>query len=86
MPSWLVIVVRRRLIGDDAIRGTALTLQTALGLLLTLATIRGVPVLAEAWGWRWAFPLLALGPAVGVTAMIALRRSPHAAAFAGGRG
>lgn len=73
-------------ISDEAVRGTALALQTALGFMLTLVTIRGVPVLAEAWGWRWAFPLLALGPAVGVTAMVALKRSPHAAALAGGRG
>ena len=40
----------------DEYRGTALTLQTALGFLLTLVTIRGVPLLADAWGWRWAFP------------------------------
>ena len=71
---------------DETTRGTALALQTALGFLLTLVTIQGVPVLADAWGWRWAFPLLALGPVAGVTAMVLLRRSPHAAALAGGRG
>lgn len=71
---------------DDGTRGTALALQTALGFLLTLVTIRGVPILADAWGWRWAFPLLAIGPAAGVAAMLALKRSPHAAALAGGRG
>ncbi len=70
----------------DELRGTALTLQTALGFLLTLVTIRGVPVLAEAWGWRWAFPVLALGPIFGVLAMIKLRRSPEARALAGGIG
>lgn len=67
-------------------RGTALTLQTALGFLLTLVTIRGVPVLADAWGWRWAFPLLAVGPALGIAAMVTLRRSPESALLAGGRG
>ncbi len=71
---------------EDRYRGTALTLQTALGFLLTLVTIRGVPLLADAWGWRWAFPLLALGPAVGIVAMVALKRSTYAAALAGGRG
>lgn len=71
---------------EDDTRGTALALQTALGFLLTLVTIRGVPVLADAWGWRWAFPLLAVGPALGIAAMVALKRSPHAAALAGGRG
>jgi MFS family permease len=71
---------------DDELRGTALTLQTAIGFLLTLVTIRGVPLLAEMWSWRWAFPVLALGPAVGVVAMVHLKRSPHGAALAGGRG
>lgn len=73
-------------VADSEYRGTALTLQTALGFLLTLVTIRGVPLLADAWGWRWAFPLLAIGPAVGIAAMIALRRSTFAEALAGGRG
>ena len=71
---------------SSSIRGTALTMQTALGFLLTLVTIRGVPQLAEAFGWRWAFPLLALGPVAGLAAMRALRRSPAAASLAGGRG
>ena len=71
---------------DDAYRGTALTLQTALGFLLTLVTIRGVPVLANAWGWRWAFPLLAIGPLLGIAAMIQLSRSSHAVKLAGGLG
>ncbi|TFG64345.1 MAG: MFS transporter [Gemmatimonadales bacterium] len=43
--------------------GTALTLQVALGFLLTMVTIQLVPALAESLGWRWAFPVLALGPA-----------------------
>lgn len=71
---------------DDSYRGTALTLQTAVGFLLTLVTIRGVPVLAGLWGWRWAFPLLAIGPALGVLAMLRLRRSEHASQLAGGMG
>ena len=53
--------------------GTALTLQTCLGFLLTLATIRLVPTL-EGWaGWGWAFAALALGPAIGIWAMARLR-------------
>ncbi|MDX1690991.1 MAG: MFS transporter [Acidimicrobiia bacterium] len=71
--------------GDEE-RGTALTLQTALGFLLTLITIQGIPVLADTFGWRWAFPVLALGPAVGIAAMVRLRRSDEAALLAGGRG
>jgi predicted MFS family arabinose efflux permease len=71
---------------DARERGTALTLQTALGFLLTIVTIRGVPVLADWWGWRWAFPILALGPMAGIWAMARLRRSPEAAHLAGGLG
>jgi sugar phosphate permease len=54
--------------------GTALTLQTSLGFLLTLATIQLVPRLAEASGWRWAFVVLALGPAFGIAAIQRLKR------------
>jgi MFS family permease len=65
--------------------GTVLTLQTSLGFLLTLATIRLVPVLVRAWTWRWAFAPLALGPAVGIWAMLRLRRLPAAERMASGR-
>ena len=71
---------------EDRVRGTALTLQTAVGFLLTLVTIRLVPELAATTTWRWAFPPLALGPAAGVYAMVRLARSPAAAQLAGGRG
>ena len=66
--------------------GTALTLQTSLGFLLTLFTIRLLPTLAAAVGWRYAFAFLALGPAAGIWAMQSLRRSPAAVRLAGGRG
>lgn len=67
--------------------GSALTLQTAAGFLLTAATIYGVSLLdpADAAGWRVAFGLLALGPAVGIWAMWRLRRRPDAERMAGGR-
>ncbi len=48
--------------------GTALTLQTSLGFLLTMVTIQAVPALVEVVGWRWAFAVLALGPAAGIAA------------------
>jgi len=66
--------------------GTALTLQTSLGFLLTCLTIYLLPWVAARVGWRWSMSLLALGPAGGVWAMLALRRRPEAAALAGGRG
>jgi len=59
---------------EDRFRGTALTLQTAVGFVLTLVTIRGVPMIAEALGWRWAFPWLAIGPVLGIAAMVRLAR------------
>lgn len=62
---------------EDEIRGTALTLQTAVGFLLTLVTIRGLPLVADALTWRWAFPILALGPALGVLAMRNLGQRKH---------
>jgi MFS family permease len=49
--------------------GTALTLQTSLGFLLTTVTIQGVPALREAVGWPLAFGVLALGPLAGIAAM-----------------
>ncbi len=52
--------------------GTALTLQTSLGFLLTLATIQLVPVLAASVGWAWAFAVLALGPGLGIAAIARL--------------
>lgn len=53
--------------------GTALTLQVSLGFLLTMVTIQLVPVLASHAGWRWAFAILALGPALGIAAIARLR-------------
>ncbi len=55
--------------------GTALTVQTCLGFLLTIVTIRLVPVLAESVGWRWAFLLLTPGPVAGIVALRPLLRS-----------
>jgi len=65
--------------------GTALTLQTSLGFLLTCLTIYLLPWVAERIGWRWSMSVLALGPAEGVWAMLALRQRPEASALAGGR-
>lgn len=55
--------------------GTALTIQTSLGFLLTTVTIQLVPPMVAVVGWRWAFPMLALGPAFGIASIRALVRS-----------
>lgn len=65
--------------------GTALTLQTSLGFLLTIFTIRLVPLVEARIGTQWSFSVLALGPAAGIVAMLALRRHPAAVRIAGGR-
>jgi len=65
--------------------GTALTLQTSLGFLLTMFTIRLVPWVQARTGERWSFSVLAIGPALGIVAMAILRRDPAAEKIAGGR-
>ena len=54
--------------------GTALTLQTSMGFLLTCATIYMLPLVAASIGWRWTMSVLAIGPALGIWAMLTLRR------------
>jgi MFS family permease len=49
--------------------GTALTVQMALGFLLTGATIWLVPAVEQAAGWHWALAVLAVGPLCGIVAM-----------------
>ena len=58
--------------------GTAITLQTCVGFLLTIVTIRLVPVWVEWWGWERAYMPLAVGPALGVVAMWRLSRDVRA--------
>jgi len=49
--------------------GTALTLQTSVGFLLTMASIRLLPWFAGLVGWRWTFLMLVPGPVAGAVAM-----------------
>jgi MFS family permease len=57
---------------DPRYTGTALTIQTAIGFLLTVVTINAVPYVVDATSWRVATVLLALGPLVGAVAMARL--------------
>jgi MFS family permease len=54
--------------------GTALTLQTSLGFLLTAFTIWLTFEVQQAFGWGVAFSLLALGPAAGIGQMMKLKK------------
>lgn len=49
--------------------GTALTIQTSLGFLLTMLTIQMVPPLVQIVSWRWAFAVLAVGPMLGIASI-----------------
>jgi dipeptide/tripeptide permease len=72
-------------LSDPRYVGTALTLQTSLGFLLTLFTIRMIPPLVERVGWEWAFAALAIGPVFGIVSMARLRRLPEAVRMASGK-
>jgi MFS family permease len=49
--------------------GTALTVQTSLGFLLTMLPMQVLPIVAQRFGWRWSFVFLALGPVAGIAAI-----------------
>ena len=72
-------------LSDPPYVGTALTVQTCVGFLLTMASIEIVPRIAQTAGWQWAFIVLAPGPLLGIVAMQRLRRLPEAAQIAQGR-
>jgi len=55
--------------------GTALTVETCSGYLLTMLTIRMIPSLAATVGWQWAFLALVPGPVFGAWAMARLGRT-----------
>ncbi len=60
--------------------GSLLTFQTALGFALTIVTVQVTPLAAAAFGWPVVLAALAIGPAVGIVAMLPLRRGARAAA------
>jgi MFS family permease len=72
-------------LGDPQYIGTALTIQTCLGFLLTTISIELIPRVESHVGWRYAFIILAPGPLFGVISMLRLRRLPEAEKIAHGR-
>jgi MFS family permease len=72
-------------LGDPRYVGTALTMQTCVGFLLTTVSIELIPHFVKAVGWRYAFAILAPGPLLGVIAMLRLRALPEAVKIAHGR-
>ncbi len=72
-------------LGDQHYIGTALTIQTCVGFLLTTISIELIPRFVNIVGWRYAFMLLAPGPLFGVISMLRLRGLPEAEKIAHGR-
>jgi MFS family permease len=70
---------------EPSLRGAMLTAQTCIGFLLTLVSIHLMPYAVDFLSWRYAFMVLAIGPFLGVWAMLALRARPEAEVMAGGR-
>jgi MFS family permease len=54
--------------------GTALTLQTSLGFLLSAVSMGLVFAVQQAFGWGLSFALLAIGPVFGIWQMLRLKR------------
>ncbi len=71
-------------LGDPQYIGTALTIQTCLGFLLTTISIELIPRFVKLVGWRYAFIILAPGPLFGVISMLRLRSLPEAVKIAQG--
>jgi MFS family permease len=63
-------------VSDQSYVGTALTMQTALGFLLTAFSIRAIAWVGTSYGWRWAAASMAIGPLFGIVSMMGLIRSP----------
>jgi MFS family permease len=62
-------------LGDPRYLGTALTIQTCIGFLITTFSIRLIPILADTFTWRYAFIALGIGPILGIVAMMRLQSS-----------
>ncbi len=54
--------------------GSLMSLQTALGFSLTIITVQVTPIAAAHFGWPVVLAAMALGPAIGIVAMLPLRR------------
>lgn len=61
-------------------------MQIAIGFTISAATIWIIPFVERALTCTWAFAVLAVGPIVGIAAMLGLRSLPEANLIAGGRG
>ena len=61
-------------VADVEYVGTALTFQMCIGFLITIFSINLVPVIQRIVGWEWVFSCLAIGPILGIVAMVQYKR------------
>ena len=71
-------------LSDPRYIGTILTVQTSLGFLLTMVSIRLVSWFSSFVGWEYSFLILVLGPLFGFMSMWRLRMLPEAKNMASG--
>jgi MFS family permease len=62
-------------VGPKHLTGSLLALQTALGFGLTILTVQATPLVVATIGWRGLMIVLALGPALGIRAMLSFERT-----------
>lgn len=73
-------------LADQRYVGTALSLQMALGFMLSVFAVDIMPrVVGALDSWQWSFAVLMIGPFIGAAAMLILRQLPEAKKLAGGK-
>lgn len=72
-------------LAPPGLTGTLLTVQVCLGFGLTLIAIQLMPWFIGMAGWGGAFAILAMGPVLGIWAMLILGRTSAASRLAGSR-
>ena len=70
-PQYSVMITE---LSDQDYIGTSLTVQTSVGFGITLISIRLLPSFVHMVSWSFGFTLLAVGPLIGILALILLRR------------
>lgn len=73
-------------VSDPALIGSSLAFQMGVGFAITIFSVWLIPQIVEYAGdWQWAFSVLAIGPLLGIWAMLSLRAHPDAVKIANGK-
>jgi len=81
-PQYSVMITE---LSDQDYIGTSLTVQTSVGFGITLISIRLLPSFVHTVSWSFGFTLLALGPLIGIIALILLRKEPDSTKIGQGK-